>query len=107
MTTSERDCIVQEVPPGVALFTDFAGYTIKVIDPESGQIDRRQLFVATMGYSYLTYTEATPSQRTEVFIAALNRAMIFFGGAPKNIVCDNFKAAVVRADRYEPTIQLP
>jgi hypothetical protein len=98
-----RVSMVQEVPPGEALFIDFAGRTMEVIDPESGQIERRQLFVATMGYSYLTYAEAIPSQRSEDFIAALNRAMIFFGGAPKTIVCDNFKAAVVRADRYEPT----
>ncbi len=100
-----RVSMVQDVPPGEALFIDFAGRTMEVIDPESGQIHRRQLFVATMGYSYLTYAEAIPSQRIEDFIAVLNRAMIFFGGAPKTIVCDNFKAAVVRADRYEPTIQ--
>ncbi len=99
-----RASMVQDVPAGEALFIDFAGRTMEVIDPQTGQLQSRQLFVATMGYSYLTYVEAIATQRSSDFIAALDRAIRFFGGAPKTIVCDNFKAAVVRADRYEPTI---
>ncbi len=99
-----RASMVQDVPAGEALFIDFAGRTMEVIDPQTGQVQSRQLFVATMGYSYLTYVEAIPTQCSSDFIAALDRAIRFFGGATRTIVCDNFKAAVVRSDRYEPTI---
>jgi hypothetical protein len=34
-----------------------------------------------------------PTRRSSDFIAALDRATSFFGGAPRTIVCDNFKAA--------------
>lgn len=99
-----RASMVQDVPAGEAVYIDFAGRTMEIIDPQSGQVQSRQLFVATAGYSYLTYVEAIPTQRSSDFIAALDRAIHFFGGSPRTIVCDNFKAAVVRADRYEPTI---
>lgn len=100
-----RASMMQDVAAGQALYVDFAGRTMDVIDPQTGQVHRQQLFVATMGYSYLTYVEALPSQRVVDFIGALDRAIRYFGGVPKSIVCDNFKSAVVRADRYEPTIQ--
>jgi hypothetical protein len=47
---------------------------------------------------------AVPSQRTDDFLYALEQCLIAIGGVPKMIVCDNLKAAVIKANRYEPEI---
>lgn len=66
---------------------------------------KAQIFVATLGCSSYTYVEATPDQKIRSWIGAHVRAMAFFGAAPAIVVCDNLKAAVVRADRKSPQIQ--
>lgn len=100
-----RASMMQDVDAGQALYVDFAGRTMDVIEPQTGQAHRLPPFVATMGYPYLTYAQALPSQRVFDFIGYFDRAIRYVRGVPKSIVCDNFKSSVVRADRYEPTIQ--
>lgn len=62
------------------------------------------MFVAVLGHSQLTYVQAVASQKTADFLMALEGAMRFIGGVPKAIVPDNLKAAVRRANRYEPEL---
>ena len=57
-----------------------------------------------MGASSYTYAEATWSQNQADFINAHVHALEFFGGAPKILVPDNLKAAVLKTHRYEPDI---
>lgn len=45
---------------------------------------------------------ASFSQRIESLIEGLEDAWFFFGGVPTLLFVDNLKAAVVKADRYEP-----
>ena len=47
---------------------------------------------------------AVPSQSTEDFLYALPRCLHHLGGVPLALVSDNLKAAVVKANRYEPLI---
>jgi transposase len=101
---AQRVTMIQDIAPGEALYVDFAGTTMEVVDPETGSVSTRQIFLATMGYSYLTYAEAVATQAVGDFIGSLDRALQFFGGVPRVIVCDNLKSGVVRTDRYEPTI---
>ncbi len=44
------------------------------------------------------------NQRQESWLMAHVRAFEFFGGVPQLLVPDNLKAAVSRADRYEPVL---
>ena len=90
---------------GEQLFVDYAGDTIEITDPETGEVRKAQIFVATLGCSNYTYVEATPDQKIRSWIGAHVRAMAFFGAVPAIVVCDNLKAAVVRADRKSPQIQ--
>ncbi len=48
---------------GVELFVDYAGKTIELTDPETGEVSKAQIFVATLGCSNYTYVEATPDQK--------------------------------------------
>ena len=89
---------------GDKVFVDFAGKRLSLVDEASGELKPVEFFVAVLGCSQLTYAQAVASQRTEDFIEALQNALRYFGGVPAAIVPDNLKAAVIRADRYEPQI---
>jgi transposase len=94
----------QEHRAGEKLFVDFAGPTIPITDPRTGEITAAQLFVAVLGASSYTYAEALPSQELPHWIAAHVHAFSFLGGCTRLIVPDNLKAGVTRAHRYEPDI---
>ena len=89
---------------GDKLFIDYAGPTVPVIDPGTGEIRQAQIFVAVLGASSYTYCEATWSQSLSDFLGSHVRALRYFGGAPVLLVPDNLKAAVTKASRYEPQI---
>ena len=94
----------QEHRAGEKLFLDFAGQTIPITDPLTGEITGAQLFVAVLGASNYTYAEALPSQAEVHWLGAHVRGFEFFGGAPAILVPDNLKAGVTRPHRYEPIL---
>jgi transposase len=89
---------------GEKLFVDYAGQTVPVVDPATGEVRPAQIFVAVLGASNYTYAEAAFSQEVPAWIGAHCRAFTFFGGVPALVVPDNLKAGVSRADRYEPDV---
>jgi transposase len=94
----------QEHRAGEKLFVDFAGQTIPIANPKTGEITQAQFFVAVLGASNYTYVEATPSQELPHWIAAHVRAFEYFGGVPQVVVPDNLKVGVTRGHRYEPEL---
>jgi len=93
-----------EHEPGDKLYFDFAGKKLSFVDKETGEVQEAEVFVAVLGYSQLSYVEAVNSQKQEDVIGACTRALAFFGGATKAIVCDNLKAAIDKPVRYEPIV---
>jgi transposase len=89
---------------GDKLFVDFAGQTLAVIDPATGEVRPAQVFVAVLGASSLTYAEVRWSQGLADWVGCHVNAFAFFGGAARQLVCDNLKAGVTAACRYEPGI---
>ena len=71
-------------------------------DPGTGEVRPGQIFVAAMGASNYTYAEATLTQRLPDWIDAHVRALAFMGGVPAQLVPDNPKVGVDRANWYEP-----
>ena len=94
----------QEHRAGEKLFVDFAGQTIPIVDPHTGEEWQAQLFVAVLGASSYTYAEALATQALPDWIAGHVHAFAFFGGCPRIIVPDNLRAGVSRAHRYEPEL---
>lgn len=94
----------QRHPAGERLFVDYAGHTIDVFCPRTGEVRVAQIFVATLGASNYTYVEATWTQTLPDWIASHVRAFGFFGGVPGMIVSDNLKAGVTKACFYNPEI---
>jgi transposase len=89
---------------GEKLFIDYCGPTIPIVNPDTGEMDPAQIFVATWGASNYTYAEATRTQRLADWIQSHVHAFEFFGGTPQLLVPDNLKSAVTKACRYEPLI---
>ncbi len=97
-------CLRQEYRAGEKLFVDYAGQTMEITDPETGEIRKIQIFVATLGASNYTFAEATLSQELSAWIQSHVHAFEFFGGVPEILVPDNLKSAVTRPCRYEPDL---
>lgn len=89
---------------GDKMYVDYAGGTLPYVDTDTGEIKNAQVFVAILGWSQYAYVEAMPSQTVEDFIAACENAMRYFKGVPLAIVPDNLKSAVIKASKYEPTV---
>ena len=89
---------------GEKLFVDYSGDGVPIVDPQTGEIRRAQIFVAVLGASGYTYAEATLSQTLPDWIGSHVRAFNFFGCAPEIVVPDNLKSAVTRPCFYEPEL---
>ena len=87
---------------GEKLFVDYAGSTVPITCPLTGEITRAQIFVATLGASNYTFACATPRQTTADWIGAQVRALEFFGGVTRLIVPDQTRSLIKHPDRYEP-----
>ena len=67
--------------------------------------DRRtHVLRIVLSHSRKSYSEAVRRQTTEDFIRCLENAFRHFGGAPKTLVVDNLKAAVIKADWFDPDL---
>ena len=91
-----------ETLPGEEAQVDF-GTAAPVID-QDGKQRRPWMFRIVLSHSRKGYSEVVWHQTTDNFIAALENAFNHFGGVPKRLVIDNLKAAVKRADWYDPEI---
>ena len=89
---------------GEKLFVDYAGQTVPIIDPLTGEIVAAQIFVAVLGCSNYTFAEATLSQQLPDWLGSHVRCFEFMGGTSAACVPDNLKSAVDKACRYEPEL---
>lgn len=89
---------------GEKMYVDYAGERLHYLDVFTGELVEAEVFVAILGASQLTYVEASSSQQKEDFITSCENALHFFGGAPKAIVTDNLKSAVIKNSKYEPKL---
>jgi transposase len=94
----------QEHKSGDKMYVDYTGDKLSFVDQATGEVVPVEVFVAILGSSQLTYVEASMTQRKEDFIGSCENALHYFGGMPLAIVTDNLKSAVIKSDRYEPTL---
>ena len=81
--------------PGYQMFVDYSGLTVPYYDNKTGEIFKAQIFVAVLGHSGYVFVHATPSQKQEYFIKSHIFCFEFYEGAPKVIVPDNLKSAII------------
>ena len=100
--TTELPFRRMECAPGREAQIDFAlGAPVEL---PSGRRKRYPVLRVILSHSRKGYSEALPRQGTEEFIHALEGAFRHFGGAPAILIPDNLKAAVLKADWYDPEI---
>ena len=71
---------------------------------EDGKCRRPHLFRVMLSHSRKAYSEVVWRQTTENFVRALENAFRHFGGVTRSLVIDSLRAAVTRADWFEPEL---
>ena len=90
--------------PGECAQVDWGSYGSVAV----GNTRRRlSFFVMVLCYSRMLYVEFTVSQSMEHFLACHQNAFRFFGCAPKKIMVDNLKSAVLRRIVGRPPVFNP
>ena len=79
--------------PGKAMFVDWAGPTLPVVDTVTGELSKAYFFVASLPYSGLVFCQAFSTMKQEAWNQAHVNALAFIGGVPQLIVPDNARTA--------------
>jgi transposase len=89
---------------GDRMFVDYAGGTVKIKSPLTGQHHDAFIFVAVLAASNYTFAEAHTNQDVKNWIGGHVRAFNYFQGVPQTATPDNLKAGVQSPCFYDPTI---
>jgi transposase len=89
---------------GEKLFVDYSGKRPEIVDPQTGECIKVELFVAVLGASNYTYAEVTRTQQSHDWVSSHIRAFEYLGGAPTVVVPDQLRSGVSRPCWYEPGI---
>lgn len=93
-----------ETAPGEVAEVDF-GQLGAIYDSELEQRKNVQALIVTLVFSRHMYVHVGYQQTIAELIAGLDEAWGSFGGVTARLVIDNLKAAVTKANRYDPTFQ--
>lgn len=94
----------QDHKAGDKAFSDFAGTTLPIVNPHTGEVSQAHLFVCTLGASNFTFAELFLNESSASWCNSHAKAFNYFDGCPKIVVPDNPKPAVTKACPYEPDI---
>ena len=86
---------------GERMLVDWAGLTMKYIDPKSGKEKTAYIFVAVLPASSYLYAQPFADMKMASWIEGHVNAFEYIGGVPRLLVPDNAKTAVTKASRYE------
>jgi transposase len=90
-----------ETESGEVAEVDFGrlGY---LFDKAANSLRALYALVVTLVFSRYQYVHITRKQDLPALIGGIEDAWEFFGGATRRLIIDNMRAAVVKANRYEP-----
>jgi transposase len=91
-----------ECEPGDEAQVDF-GKGAPVVGPD-GKRRKTHLFRIVLSHSRKAYSEVVYRQTTDDFLRCLENAFRHFGGAPRRLIIDNLRAAVKKADWFDPEL---
>ena len=94
----------QEHRAAEKVFVDYAGQTVPVVDPATGEMREAQIFVGVLGASNFTFVEATWTQALPDWIGSHVRMFAYMGGVPDAVVPDNLRSGVSKPCFYDPDI---
>lgn len=87
--------------PGKAMFVDWAGPTLPVLDTVTGETVKAYFFVASLPYSGLAFCKAFSNMKQDAWNQAHVNALAFIKGVPQLIVPDNARTATHKRSRAD------
>ncbi|WP_162611082.1 DDE-type integrase/transposase/recombinase [Flavonifractor sp. An91] len=90
--------------PGDSMEVDWAGATLDIHDPVTGEVSKAYLFVAVLPCSCFTYAEACDDMKLENWINCHVHAYNYFGGVTRLLVPDNLKTGIAKNTRSETVL---
>lgn len=96
-------CVRFHTGPGIEAQVDF-GYVGYQID-QNNKLRKAWVFNMRLSFSRLDYYEIVFDQTVATFIKCHMNAFEYFYGVPEIVKIDNLKAAIIKADFYEPVYQ--
>jgi transposase len=94
----------QDYKAGEKLFVDYAGDTVPIHNPATGEVTPAYIFVATLGASNYSYVEGVLSRELPSWIGSHIHAFEYMGSVPEIVVPDNVRTGVTHPCRYEPDL---
>ena len=91
---------------GEEMQVDYTGVKMKIVDPQTGEIEEAPVFVAVLTASNYTYAEAQQSENQYSWNNGHVRAFDYFGGVVRIVKPDNLKTGIAKANYYEPDVNL-
>jgi len=95
---------IAESDPGEVAEVDFGRLGL-VWDAEKGRNRVAHALIVTLVHSRHQYVHVTHSQKLQDLIGGIEDAWTFFGGVTRRLVIDNLRAAVTKADIYDPVFE--
>ena len=90
--------------PGKAMFVDWAGPTMQVLDTVTGETFKAYFFVASLPFSGLIFCKAFSDMKQHAWNEAHVNALEFIGGVVQMIVPDNAATATHRRKRGDKEV---
>jgi len=91
---------------GEEMEVDYAGLKMQMVDPETGEVIKISVFVATLPASNYIYAEPHLNEDQKNWNNGHARAFEYFGGLVKIVVPDNLKTGITKPNYYEPGVNL-
>jgi len=91
-----------ECEAGAEAQVDF-GTGARIVEADGGS-HRSHVLRVVLSCSRKGYSEAVDRQTCDNFLRCLENAFVHFGGVPRTLVIDNLRAAVKRADWFDPEL---
>ena len=90
--------------PGDAMEVDWAGGTLPITDPVTGETLPAYLFVAVLPCSCYAYAELCSDMQSENWLLCHVHAYEYFDGVPRLLIPDNLKTGVTKNTRLDTII---
>ena len=90
--------------PGDAMEVDWAGGTLPITDPVTGNEEPAFLFVSVLPCSCYAYAELCSDMKSENWLLCHVHAYEYFGGVPRLLIPDNLRTGVTKNTRLDTII---
>ena len=84
---------------GRTIEVDWAGKTMRIVDPVTGDTSKAYLFVAALPFSRYAFVEPTLDMGQNAWLRCHVAMYEWFGGSTPRLVCDNLKTGVISHPR--------